>query len=385
MNERGSSMVLAILIMGILVITVLSTTLLLGAQKKEAAYHQRLLQAEQFAESGLQDALITLQSSSTWRAGFSQKAIKNGYYDVTLSTNSRPTITVSGYGASIAYVRRPFRTFSVKVDALPIPQAMYAAQGGGPGNPLTLQNGAVINSYNSDITPTPAVFGSNAVIWSNQKVQLQGSGTQVFGTCYYAGNPPPSTPGCLSVPAKSTYTLSIPAISYNNYPNENDDLTGLIPNTYYNPGNKQLNIPGGQSAVIQSGVYYFKGITIAGGGTLTVSITNGPVVIYDDTGNININGAFVNPSLYPGNLVIYGSGAVNINVTLNSTQKFYGVFYGNTLNTVNIASEMFGAVAGQALTIQTGGLLHQDLSLQRGPFASVRVYSGSWAALNQAR
>src|SRR5207244_3363253 len=105
--------------------------------------------------------------------GFTAKTLKTGYYDVTLSTYSRPTVTSTGYGAAMSYVRRPFRSLSVQADALPIPQMSYAVFGSSVSNsqPVVITTGAVVNSYDSTVSTSPSSVGysSSAVVWSNNK------------------------------------------------------------------------------------------------------------------------------------------------------------------------------------------------------------------------
>lgn len=368
----GLAMCLAIMLS--LVILSSSTVLTLRSLKRHALYQQKVLQAQFIAESGLSDALLQLQANESWRTGFSQKAMKGGYYTVTLSSDKRPWITATGYSASLALLGRAFRTVKVRADPTPVPQFVYGLSS---EQDITFQGNARIDSYNSEVDPSPSSFGSSAKVWSNDQVTFARVFYSVYGTCNYRNTPAPAANTVSGTVTLSTYTINLASVTTSSFATDNDNLTGITPSSYYNTTNRNLTVPVGQSATIKSGSYYLNKVDI--NGTLTLDITDGPVALYM-TSDLDVTGAIVNPTEYPANLLITLTDSHD-HVLINATAPLHAMIL-DKLGNFTLSSTFYGAVIAKNFTMTDTGRFHQDLALQRNRIWATRLMGGTWTSLS---
>ena len=70
LNSRGSTLVLNLLVMAVFAMMSVIVYKSAKAMVGEAVYYERSAQALAIAEAGVEDALHSLYSTSTWRTGF---------------------------------------------------------------------------------------------------------------------------------------------------------------------------------------------------------------------------------------------------------------------------------------------------------------------------
>lgn len=100
MNERGSGLVLSLIVLAVLGLLSSAISYTVQALQRASVYELRLAQAQAFAEAGVEDARRELARDPGWRGGFQKKAFAGGAYTVTVSSSSPPVIESTGYAAS---------------------------------------------------------------------------------------------------------------------------------------------------------------------------------------------------------------------------------------------------------------------------------------------
>jgi len=340
----------------------------------ESLYQKRLAQAQSIAEAGLEDALHSLSLNSSWRSGFSSKTFADGYYTVTLSTNSPPIVTSIGSSAPIAVFGRA----RVQIQA----QSEITA-GSAPLCPNLAASSQIsilasADAYDSSVNPNPTTFGFGANMCSNKKIQPLGTIT-INGNVYYGSPPAPSPSVVLGTINASTITWTVPAHDGSSYVSSNSNLTGMSPLTYYNAGSKTLIIPSGKSVTLQPGIYYLTQMTISSGSTLIANTSAGTVTIYLQ-GDCTISGTVTNSSFIPSRFAIFTQGSSNVSLQ-GSSGNFYGIVEGDGAS-ISTSMTVFGKLAGSSLNID--GLLHYDIETStQSSTTHVTWQNSTWSAKPQ--
>jgi hypothetical protein len=389
-SEKGSSMVLAILIMGVLVITTLSTALMLNTLKREAVYQQGLLMAEAEAQSGMEDALVQLEGGANWRSSFSitKKALKTGYYTVEISTFSHPTITATGYGFAMS-PDRPFRSVEMDVQPFPIPQISSAIVTN--GNFLLNDGVSYVDAYSSDISTSPTSFFTSSAVVEASGISWGGNTepTAVKGNCYYTSSRG-AKQNCNGAYPNSIASITVSTFNGSAYASDNDNLL-MEPTTYLDnnsPQNFNQNVDS-SVVTIPTGVYYVHNFWAndTTGASIIVDNRNGPVIILY-TGSVQIQEPITNMSGYPADLVFYGQGGTGVTIDPAVSYNYYAVFEING-NFNLYSATVFGGLYSWSgnVTINNNygpgsatAIFHYDTALQRTGFTVVRLSAGSYKA-----
>ena len=391
-GARGSTLVLNLLVMGVFAATSVIVYKAAKTMVMEAVYFERSAQAQAIAESGVEDALHSLYSTSSWRTGFYQKSLGGGYYTVSVTSASAISLNVTSTGYSAPFL---------------LGRAVKSVG-------LTVQ-------FVSSTTPTTAVLSSNLVVNGtvdayDPRVNLSPStGSFVDGGTVWADNV--TTGGsCASVRIKASvivYNAAPPAVASGNSPGsgcvntptDTISSTNTIVNLPYHLCNaackavaavnnatipatyrsgsalaETLTITSAQTLSLSSGTYYFKQVFIDG--TLNLNTSSGPVTIYytnqwRETSPCAVN----NISKWPSDLLIADVGGGHT-VTLNCTAPHHAYMEGSSNHfTVSSGAELYGHFSGADATIDSGGKLHVDLS--EGVSATHLTWttgsSGSWS------
>ena len=400
-NSRGSGLILSML--SLIVFVIMTTTIIasLVALKKVSVYQAGLIEAESVADSCVQDALLQLETNKSWSGPISGKSLQNDYYDasVSVAVSSKPVVTCTGYGPPIALLGRPFRTIRFTAEFLPIfaVNGVFAGRTYDTTNPQSGSNGYTttsasiyVNSYNSETDTGYGSPGTAATVQSTGTIVLTATNSQIKGNAYY-------WTGTRPVAAKVTgniYNSSTTFPTFNTgaaYVNDNNNYSGGIQPASNFTG-QDIHVLTGTFATIDSGVYYVRNLYVdalnySNLGTLTLNITNGPVIIFV-TGTMDVEGELNNPTKRPGNLFIYGvSNSAQTFTIYNTYDLFYGVVAGKNV-TFNLIFNMFGAVAvANFYPLDAGGtdvgIVHADSNLQTAPNNPVRIVPGSWQFLPQ--
>lgn len=349
----------------------------------EAVYFERSAQAQSTAEAGLEDALHALYSTPTWRTGYTQKALGDGYYTVSLTTASALTINIvsSGYSKSIFGTGRAVKSVAATVLFVTTNNPTNAVM----STNLTV-NGTV-DAYDPRVSlyPSSGSFIDGGTIWANTidptsacgSVRIK-SNVQVFNASAPSliGSTYPGT-GCVNTPTdtitSTNATVSFPAQTCNvacqalaapylAQINVDNPVT-----TPYNPGGGgTLTVSQDQVVTIASGTYYFKSVSV-NKGTLNVNTTNGPVYIYYTnsfgmTSNASHPCAINNTTYIPSRFRVMDTGSGHT-VSLNCPSPIFAYLESQSNHFSIVAGqEVFGHISGADTTIDAGGKLHFDAS-----------------------
>lgn len=121
------------------------------------------------------------------------------------------------------------------------------------------------------------------------------------------------------------------------------------------PGSLNINTAA-SSITLAPGNYVAANISVNFPGAITVAPA-GPVRIWV-TGSLNLGGN-ENLNGLPRNLAFFVNGTTDVNV--NATGSLYGLIYAPT-SKVNVNSKVFGGVVGSTVTLNSGGVVHFDVS-----------------------
>ncbi len=372
-KSRGVTLVLNLVALAVFAILGVVVYGAIRSQVREAVYNERLAQAHYIAEAGFEDALHSLYLDPAWRAGFNQKSFAGGYYTVSLSTNTPPVITATGYSANIALLGRAVKT----VGATPV--FTYTAGGSGSGFAIIgdqlaeVDGPGQVNSYDPTVSLTPSSFNSGAHIWSNKDAKTT-AGATVNGNVYYINKNNTVAGTVLGTVIDSTYTLTMPNTTCAACAAANINSTGITPASCYAAGTKDLTAANGVTCSLVSGVYYFRNITV--NGTLNVTST-GTVTIYF-TGAISMDGtcSVNSSSKIPSRLLFYGGSGTSTNV-INSSAPLHA-YLEESSGAWNISTPVYGRVWGKNVTVKNvaGAAVHVDLSATTP--AGVDWSTGTW-------
>lgn len=356
----------------------------------ETVYYERSTQALAIAEAGVEDALHSLYSTSTWRAGFSQKSFAGGYYTVTVTTASASALRVasSGYSLPLLLIGRAVKTVSANVVFV----STVIAQNAVLANDLTV-NGT-IDAYDPrvSLTPSSGTFTSGVTIWSNNGIDTSGSGDacpRIFGDASYYSSPAPGGSCVTGAVAHSTYTMVLPITPCGTCATVNNNSFGIYPSTAYAGGASQiLTIATGETVTLSSGTYFFKQVQFNGTGILNVDTTVGPVkIFYNNKWQESPGCAVNNLSKIPSRLLISDIKAGSHTVSLTCPVPLHAYLEGGTANfqlgasNHNNPSELYGRIIASQVTVWADSKLHYDISggLPASHLGWTTGPSGSWA------
>jgi hypothetical protein len=232
-------------------------------------------------------------------------------------------------------------------------------------NGLTMSGGSTICSGN---VVSCATGSSTARVGSNGTIALSGGSTTIKGSA--SAGATVTTSGGATVTGTTTNnaaTVSFPAVTACGPPYSSSAGITLGSHGSYNSATGVLNVSGGDTVTLATGIYCFSSVTLSGSSTLSVSgATTINMTGAWDTGG----GSVANSSNDPNNLVVnssYGcSGSSCIKITggtgnymklyapsadvvLSGGSTFYGLFVGRNIDISGGASVLQLGVAGATL------------------------------------
>lgn len=361
-DERGTALVLNLFALALFVS--LAAIVYAGArsQVKTAVWVERQAQAQALAEAGLEDAMHNLYVNATWRTGFNQKALGDGYYTVTLTTGTPTRITSTGYSASMFLVGRAVRSVGATA-TYTTGNCPYAVI----GNSISLDG--KVDAYDpiSYLTPCTTCFTAGANIWSNGGINVSGGAscppTRIRGVAYNGGGGSYSGQTACAESGVINSTTSV-----------------ALPNLTAGSSLGQLQISANSTFTLTAGNYTYSNIKFQGSNGVLLADTSSGTVTLQFTGNLQTgtNCMFNNTSKIPSRFhIVDVSGNSGHQSTLDCAGPIYGYIEGN-VNRFNVAQEVYGHVCGGTVNITstTGhiGLIHYDLG---GGMVS-HVSAGSW-------
>jgi hypothetical protein len=190
---------------------------------------------------------------------------------------------------------------------------------------VELEDRVVVDSYDSALGEyDPMAAGSEGHIQSNGDITLLTNNT-VNGNALAGGTVTLGSGSTIT----GTATEGVPSptiVTDISYPAYNNDTTGISPPGAYDTSTYDLTVNPGQTVTLDPGTYSFNKITLRTGAKLAMA---GPVVIYMADQFYAQNGAVINTSKSPANLMIISSmsGADAITTEEPGSGEFYGGIY----------------------------------------------------------
>lgn len=261
-------------------------------------------------------------------------------------------------------------------------------------NSLSLNGGCRIDSFDS--TVGPLIRGSLANVATNSTVAgavslLGGSwiqGTIQVGVGGKTGVAAPTTPtkGSTNVVWKdwSCWSLAESAMtSALDFPDVAAPSAGSTAVSVDWKGADvaagsygDLKASGGGEVRLTGGTYVFKSINLTGGAKLSFKGTaSNPAIVYITSGLDLSGGTLYNTSAQPKNMVFMLAKDVKAKMTGGAAA--YAVVYGPQADfEITGGTDLYGAIVGRTVTLQSGASIHYDTDLAKNP-PTVLTSSGS--------
>ena len=252
---------------------------------------------------------------------------------------------------------------------------------------VTLNGGALVDSFDSMNGGYPATSGSAVNVLSNGQItvsasRLNGDAESAAGSIVANGNggvtgtATAATTIMLSgnatvgtaTPNQPSAAIVAPAVAAC-APFSTNAAAWLTGKYSYNEKTGDLTVSGGNVATLADGSYCFHSVTLSGGSSL---IVNGAVKI-NVTGTVDASGgSLVNTTLRPANLQVASSYSGKDGVKVSGHSSAYLTVYApGTDVTFSGGSPFFGALVGKTLTVSGGSALHYDVAV---PDAWASIY-----------
>lgn len=360
--RRGATLVLNL--MAVAIFSILATVVYTSArtQQRGASNDIRQAQALSIAEAGLEDALYALYKNSAWRTGYSSKTFANGFYTVSLSTDTPPRVTSTGYSPSSFLVGRAART--VIADTVfttgACPYAILA-------DDVEIEGSLDAYDPQASLTPCATCFVDGATVWANDAMTVSG-----------AACPPARVRGSVTVGEGNALTGSAACVE--------DGVTlstqtVVLPN--WNPtAGANLNINNSDTVTLSPGTYDYQNLTI--NGVLNLDTSTGTIYI-NFNANLKANAGceINNLSKIPSRVRITDvSGNAGHIIHLRCTPPLHAYLEGNA-NRFNIEQEVYGHYCGGSVKISSAtgqvGKVHYDLGGGVLSRVSLKTTPNAWS------
>jgi hypothetical protein len=242
---------------------------------------------------------------------------------------------------------------------------------------VELEDRVVVDSYDSALGEyDPMAAGSEGHIQSNGDITLLTNNT-VNGNALAGGTVTLGSGSTIT----GTATEGVPSptiVTDISYPAYNNDTTGISPPGAYDTSTYDLTVNPGQTVTLDPGTYSFNKITLRTGAKLAMA---GPVVIYMADQFYAQNGAVINTSKSPANLMIISSmsGADAITTEEPGSGEFYGGIYAlnGEVEFNDGGWNIYGAIVADEIDIEDDARFHYDVALTKPSSA------GTWQELFQ--
>jgi len=374
-DQEGIALVITLLIMTILLIMASAFMSISSTETLIAINERNRVQAYHLAEAGAEMAIAQLNANSNYAGTGGEQALGTGTYTVTVTcvppaapappcppaTPDQRIITAMG---CVRNCTPPSATSRVEVRVQPGSPFRFAFYGLGV---TLLEDGVVVDSYDSAVADYPSGAGSEAHIGSNGDIKLL-TGNTVKGNAQAGGT---VTLGAGST-ITGTTTAPAPPVPF-----------PPVDTTPPSPPALSLTVAVGATATLSAGIYHFNAITLGAGATLNIT---GPVVIYM-TGDFHAQGgAMINATAAstrkPTDLLIFSSAVGEDAVKgYEGGGQFRGAIYAPDAEVEFSAGwTVHGSLVGTQIDIEDGVQFHYDLALARSstPGGSFRPTAGSW-------
>ncbi len=365
-NNRGSALLIAICIMGMLSLIAITAVRTSNTDVDLSFNQAHAENAFYIADAGAKRAVAEIMADNTWATGFTDEPLGSGVYSVQVidvSTDSAlaDTVVVRSIG-TVDDAEAEVEISIVPEYIYPFRFAMFADDW------INFDKATCTDSYDSD-SGTYAVtrlddegdIGSNGCLTGSKEVTIGGSVSSATAGCINFG-PSFSFTDTTST-ADSVNIPDIPASEFTWAANNSNASTGISGMNYtYNNGLKTLTSGANANIILQSGVYYFKDITLGQGSSLTLA-PGAKVTIYTDSpGDIHLmQSSTINDGGDPSALVIKSNGS---SLQFDQDNTFYGAFYGpNAHVQYDQTTEVYGSLVAGTIQLDQGACFHYDRNL----------------------
>ena len=392
MNRRRHGFILpmvifALAIMGILLLVLVRTS---DDDRIGSRYVLEGTRSFYAAESGLNKILADWAGSNYGNlvpatAGSSadlgwQTVAENGarYRGVIVRlTSTSYLLTVDGRSGS---AREGLRTVQVLVGASNSSLFPYAAYG---ASSVTVSAGAVTDSWdsrNGSYAASKCVTNCNGDIASGGTMSL--SGGTIKDSAFAAGGVPAGcagnvTGGCAVKPALTLAPVSCPG-GWSPTSQVHDGT-----NNTYNAGTGNLSNTAGKPDTLYSADSPFRFNDVTLRAPLVIPGGQGHIDIYI-AGTLTITaGGFVNNTLDPTKLTIWGCGSSNTTWQISAGSSSFFAAYAPNHPIQHIGGALYGALVGASIELKAGGAtIHYDEALGAGNPVAASV-AGSWTEIGR--
>ncbi len=362
-SERGSALLIALCLMGMLTLAALLAVNTSNTDVDLAFNQLNADKAFYIAEAGAKRGIAEIRTDRTWNSGFTNLTFGGGAFSVTIADSTTDpglvdTIIVTSSGEAngasatveitlIPEYIYPFRYAMFADDIVDIRNSMetdsYASDSG-------TYLSTVLNEY-GDVGSNGIVDINNGAIINGDAVTSLAGGLSVNTGAIVTGNVTDTAPPqILDIVPQSEYDSALA---------NNSASTGLSGSYTYDPVTHAFETDG--DVIFQSGVYYFSTFTLLNSASVTLA-PGAQVTIYV-TGDIEIkNSGDVNPTGDPGDLIFYSQG----DLVLKNSGTIHGVFYAPDGDAdLRNSADFFGSIVAGEIVAHNSSGFHYDRRLSR--------------------
>ncbi|MFQ5803130.1 MAG: PilX N-terminal domain-containing pilus assembly protein [Candidatus Methylomirabilales bacterium] len=394
-EQKGIALVITLLVMTLLLIIGSAFLSISSTETLIAINERKRVQAFQLAEAGAERAIAELVKDRTFTGtGVAvEQTLGPGSYTTTVTNLvPLPGVVEPRQIISTGFVGSP----PLRATA----QVQVQIQRGSPfqvglfGLDLVELAGTQVDSYDSTQGPyDPLNPGTKGHIHSNNRFKFWSNNT-VNGDVHLVG------PAIEESGVNNTINGSTnPGVASNNvvtdvsYP-ACTNATGISPPAafIFDPLDCDLTVLAGATVTFDQGTHSFHKITVESDASLAVT---GPVQIYM-TGQFKAyNGAVINTSQIPANLMIFSSydGIDGLGTDAmymdNGTGEFYAGIYALNgeveFQNAALGWQIYGAIVAKHIDIENGAQFHYDVALAQSPSPAgkFRPTAGTWREVFQ--
>ena len=383
-GEKGIALVITLLMMTLLLVMGTAFLSISSTETLISINERNRLQAFHVAEAGSERAIAELNVNGAYAGTGGEQALGFGTYEVTVTPLFGVVDPVDPMQiTSTGYV--PNKTVPNKA----MTQVEVAVYRGSPfqmgllGLSLVeLEDRVVVDSYDSALGEyDPMAAGSEGHIQSNGDIILLTNNT-VNGNALAGGTVTLGSGSTIT----GTATEGVPSatiVTDISYPAYNSDTAGISPPGAYDTSTYDLTVNPGQTVTLDPGTYSFNRITLKTGAKLGIT---GPVVIHMTGRFYAKNGAVINTSKIPANLVIVSSMAGDDAMKMKQgSGEFYGGIYAlnGEVEFQEGGWKMHGAIVADEIDIEDDARFHYDVALAQPslPAGKFRPAAGTWQEL----
>ncbi len=354
---RGSAILVCLIAIAVFALMTAVVFTAAKAQGAQALYVKRSAEAHFIAESGLEAALNSIFVNGGFTVRSSMGALNGGTYQVTVSNDTPPWVTSTGYSKPLSKLGPMVKSVKCQANLKMTPASArgYAIMTNSQANVS-----GVVDSYTSTVSSNPLTFASGGDVWSNASLNTAAGAVRVYGNAYYSSGGAPSASTVSGLVIQSTFTQALPNHNCNACRTTNSNLAGLSPQSVYDSKTQNVTIPLGVTATLGPGIYYFTAVDITG--TLNVDTTSGTVVMYVRKNITTASPCQINNlSKYPRRFLIYGESGASAH-TFNCTTPLHAKLEEPSAS-FTVSQIIYGRIWGKTVTVNSGAAVHGDLDL----------------------